>query len=552
MSRLKSQQSRVLRRRLTVQTLVALLVYTVLFVVLALVTNVTLVPRLANFVADATGNAVRYDPMDYLKSKTAQQLVDEYMRSLDDDGADFSVAWELPEDEMEALREKRLAGEDDPGIAALAIGVDEEDAMATDGSTDTAIVIQSVPKSANSGSDEESVKETLSEMADDDTSGGLPAWTVAELQYQLPNETGYYTDTQFLTLDMLAYQAAWDDFRAMQDTHDDWDVWSEGEGGYAPFVARDLTTYRAVRVLKVPMAILLYLVGCLVIVLWQMQRSLRCFDELSGAVAGLMADRTRPVELPAKLAIAQSELNRIRLEALADERAAAAAEQRKNELVAYLAHDIRTPLTSVIGYLSLLDESPDLPPQQRQRFTHTAFMKAERLESLIEEFFEITRYNLQSIPIERSAVDAQLFLEQIADEFFPQASEKNVRIVVKAPEDQTLFVDGEKLARAVGNVMRNAVAYADAGTTVHVQAQREGKGAHAAGWKITVTDRGREISPEHLESIFEKFYREDGARGAQSGGAGLGLAIAKEIITAHEGTISAESRNGETTFTIAL
>ncbi len=220
--------------------------------------------------------------------------------------------------------------------------------------------------------------------------------------------------------------------------------------------------------------------------------------------------------------------------------------------MAYLAHDIRTPLTSVIGYLSLLDESPDLPAEQRQRFTRTAFMKAERLESLIEEFFEITRYNLQAIPIERSTVDVQLFLEQIADEFFPQASEKNVSITVKAPEGQTIFVDGEKLARAVGNVMRNAVAYADAGTTVSVRAQREGRGAHAAGWMITVTDHGREISPEHLESIFEKFYREDGARNAQSGGAGLGLAIAKEIIVAHEGTIEAESENGETTFTITL
>lgn len=552
MSRLKSQQSRVLRRRLSMQTLAALLVYTALFVVMAFVVNATLVPRIANFVADTTGNAVRYDPMNYLNGKTTRQLIDDYMQMLDEEGTSYDVLWELPEEQMELLREKRLNGEADPGIAAVSV--------ALDGSVDAVVSADKSSQIAQEQlgivADETSENESREEANDSASGSALPAWTVGEFEQHLPDGVNDYAHAQTvpLTLDMLAFYAAWEDFERMAEgTNGNWDVWSEGESGtYAPFVARDLTTYRSVKVLKLPVAVLLYLMGCLVIVLWQMQRSLRCFDELSGAVAGLMADRTRPVELSSKLAIAQGELNRIRLEALADERAAAAAEQRKNELVAYLAHDIRTPLTSVIGYLSLLDESPDLPAEQRQRFTRTAFMKAERLESLIEEFFEITRYNLQAIPIERSTVDVQLFLEQIADEFFPRASEKNVSITVKAPEGQTIFVDGEKLARAVGNVMRNAVAYADAGTTVSVRAQREGRGAHAAGWMITVTDHGREISPEHLESIFEKFYREDGARNAQSGGAGLGLAIAKEIIVAHEGTIEAESENGETTFTITL
>lgn len=313
------------------------------------------------------------------------------------------------------------------------------------------------------------------------------------------------------------------------------------------FEVRELSAYLALKQLKVPVAVLLYLSGCLLIVMWELQRALRSFDALAGAVAALIADRERPVELPAELAIAQGELDRIRREALADERAAAAAEQRKDELVAYLAHDIRTPLTSVIGYLSLLDEAPDLPPEQRQRFTAAALAKAESLEGLIGELFEITRYNLRTIPIERQTVDARLLLEQVADELYPQARLREVAIAVEAPEGGTLFADAEKLARALSNVLRNAVSYADAGTEVRIEAaERE------AAWRICVTDRGREIAPEHLESIFEKFYREDAARSTDRGGTGLGLAIAREIVTAHGGTITAASDQGVTSFTIDL
>lgn len=313
------------------------------------------------------------------------------------------------------------------------------------------------------------------------------------------------------------------------------------------YEVRELSTYLAVKQLKVPIAVLIYLAGCVAIVLWELQRALRSFDALAGAVATLIADRERPVELPVDLAIAQSELDRVRLAALADERAAAAAEQRKDELVAYLAHDIRTPLTSVIGYLSLLDEASDVPLEQRQRFTAAALAKAESLEGLIGELFEITRYNLRSIPIERQTVGARLLLEQVADELYPQARLREVSLSVEAPEGGTLFADAEKLARALSNVLRNAVSYADAGTEVRIEAtERE------AAWRICVTDRGREIAPEHLESIFEKFYREDAARSTDRGGSGLGLAIAREIVAAHGGTITAASEQGTTIFTIDL
>lgn len=312
---------------------------------------------------------------------------------------------------------------------------------------------------------------------------------------------------------------------------------------------RDLTVYNALKSLKVPVVVIVYLAGLMVVLTVQVNRMLRCFSEVVGAVGALLSDRSQPVALSPELALTQGELNAIREASLADERAAVAAERRKNELVAYLAHDIKTPLTSVVGYLGLLDEARDLPAETRERYVSRALGKAERLETLIDEFFEITRYNVQSIPIERQTVDVALFCEQVADEFFPEAASRGIEIDVSAPADERFFVDPGKLARALGNVVRNAVAYAEPGSAVTLEAWFS---ASAGAWMLRVRNRGREISAVHLQSIFDKFYREDSARATDSGGAGLGLAIAKEIVAAHGGVIEAESDAGVTTFTVRI
>lgn len=310
---------------------------------------------------------------------------------------------------------------------------------------------------------------------------------------------------------------------------------------------RDLTAYHRIRSLKWPIALTLFFLGYMVLVRSVLAWSVRYFEELSGAVSGLMTDRETPVRLSRPLALTQGELNELREQSLTNERAAADAERRKNELVAYLAHDIRTPLTSVVGYLSLLDEAPDLPEAQRQKYVSTALAKAETLDSLTTEFFEITRYNLSSIPIERDEVEVQLFLEQLASDFLPELQGRGLAVRVDAPPCKTMFADGGKMARAVGNVIRNAIAYASAGTEIVLEAREQQGG----GWQICVRDQGREIAPEHLKSIFERFFRADDAR-ASTGSAGLGLAIAREIVQAHGGTIRAESKDGLTTFIIEL
>lgn len=290
------------------------------------------------------------------------------------------------------------------------------------------------------------------------------------------------------------------------------------------------------------------LLGIIVISVLNLRRSWRRFDELAQAVTDTVGAEGGGIELPDSMPMISAEISAIRLRNAANARAAHLAEGRKNELVAYLAHDIRTPMTSVIGYLELLEECPEMPVEQRAKYIGIAHRKALRLEELVSEFFEITRYNLQSVPIERQNINLAVFCEQTADEFFPEAEQRQLKMEIDVKGPCSVFIDPNRMARALGNVLRNAIAYADAGTTIVLSSSSDDDG----NVTISVTNHGREISPEHLRSIFDKFFREDQARGTDRGGAGLGLAIAHEIVEAHGGTIDATSTQGTTVFTIKL
>ena len=160
------------------------------------------------------------------------------------------------------------------------------------------------------------------------------------------------------------------------------------------------------------------------------------------------------------------------------------------------------------------------------------------------------RYNLQTIPIERSRFDGALFVSQVIEEFYPLAEGRSLSLVFDGPDELPVFADAGRVARVLNNVLKNAVAYADAGTEVRVRTGLVVAPDGFVWWELTVTDRGRELSPEHLERIFEKFFRADAARGSDGGGAGLGLAIAREIARAHGGDIYATSDAGLTSFTV--
>lgn len=271
----------------------------------------------------------------------------------------------------------------------------------------------------------------------------------------------------------------------------------------------------------------------------------RYFDQIDRGIDALLNGEA--IVLPPELDAVERRLNTARQTLERREVEARLAERRKNDLVLYLAHDIRTPLTSVIGYLSLLDEAPDLPAEQRAKYVRVTLEKAQRLEKLVNEFFEITRYDLQQTNLEKERVDLCYLLVQMKEEFYPILSKKGNTALLHAEEDLYVTGDPAKLARVFNNILKNAAAYSAPNTEILIEAARRGENA-----VITIQDQGPTIPAEKLSAIFERFYRLDEARTSDTGGAGLGLAIAREIVTLHGGTIAADSRDGVTTFTVTL
>lgn len=277
-------------------------------------------------------------------------------------------------------------------------------------------------------------------------------------------------------------------------------------------------------------------------------RFTRYFNEISRGIDALLQEENNAdLSLPPEMSAVEKKLNTVRQTLTRRALEAQLAEQRKNDLVMYLAHDIRTPLTSVIGYLSLLDEVPDMPPEQRAKYVHITLDKALRLEKLVNEFFEITRYNLQQIKLQKEEIDLSYMLVQLADEFYPIFAEKGNTIALHANENLSIEGDSIKLARVFNNILKNAATYSDPHSEISIFAEEKDNFV-----TITIQNHGPTIPKEKLSKIFEKFYRLDDARTSNTGGSGLGLAIAREIIVLHGGTISAQSKNQITTFSIVL
>ncbi|MCI9365707.1 MAG: vancomycin resistance histidine kinase VanS [Clostridia bacterium] len=250
--------------------------------------------------------------------------------------------------------------------------------------------------------------------------------------------------------------------------------------------------------------------------------------EVISAMDNILKKPEEDIKLSSELAIIESKLNKLRIDLITSKKAADDANKKKDDLIMYMAHDLKTPLTSVIGYLTLLTEEKEISYPLKEKYMKIALDKSLRLEELTNQFFEITKYNLHDMPISKQNIDLSFLIGQVLDEFYPMLQERNLKYSVNTPEHLYMLGDGDKLARAFGNLVRNAIYYSYEGTDIVIDLL-EKEGRIYAIFK----NKGDKIPDYKLDKIFDKFYRIDSSRATDTGGTGLGLAITKEIIELH-------------------
>ncbi|MFR5713422.1 MAG: sensor histidine kinase [Clostridium sp.] len=224
------------------------------------------------------------------------------------------------------------------------------------------------------------------------------------------------------------------------------------------------------------------------------------------------------------------------------------SERTKNELITNVAHDLRTPLTSIIGYLELLSGKVELPREMEKKYIDIAYAKSRRLEKLIEDLFGFTKLNYGKLSMNVGKVDIVKLLEQLLEEFYPNFAEKNLSYELHSNlPSKVIDADGNLLARLFDNLINNAIKYGADGKRVLVQIQAEEEIV-----TVSVTNYGYVIPENELPLIFNKFYRVEQSRSTHTGGTGLGLAIAKSVAEMHGGTIQVKSDLDGTVFTVKL
>ena len=224
------------------------------------------------------------------------------------------------------------------------------------------------------------------------------------------------------------------------------------------------------------------------------------------------------------------------------------AERTKNELITNVAHDLRTPLTSIIGYLELLSGDMKLDPEVQKKYINIAYVKTKRLEKLIEDLFGFTKLNYGKISMNVSQVDVVKLLSQLLEEFYPSFVDKNLSYELQSNVPvQIITADGNLLARLFDNLINNAIKYGADGKRILVKIHGEEEIV-----TIQVINYGYVIPAEELTLIFTQFYRVEQSRSTNTGGTGLGLAIVKNIVDMHGGDISVASDLSGTVFTVKL
>ena len=261
----------------------------------------------------------------------------------------------------------------------------------------------------------------------------------------------------------------------------------------------------------------------------------------------VLKEDNETIKLPSEVNEFSEKLNDIKYDYILNKKNAKEAEEKKNNLIMYMAHDLKTPLTSTIGYLTLLTDEKEIPRNLQEKYMKIALEKALRVEDLTNQFFDITRYNLNNIQINKKEINLGYLLEQLIDECYPMLEERNLKCELIVKEKIKYLGDGDKLARAFGNLLKNAINYSYENTTIKIELKKENENIF-----ISFKNKGEKIPDYKLDKIFQKFYRGDSSRTSSTGGAGLGLAITKEIIELHGGKITVKNQDEYIEFDVLI
>lgn len=222
-------------------------------------------------------------------------------------------------------------------------------------------------------------------------------------------------------------------------------------------------------------------------------------------------------------------------------------EQQKHELITSVAHDLRTPLTSILGYLELAN-SPGVDTSNKEHYLTIAYEKSKRLQGMIEDLFSYTKFSSGEVQPNKEEMDLVKFMEQMMDEFYPSFQEAGLEYeFISSIRKAKVTVDGGLLARAIANLISNAVKYGKDGKRITLKLKKKRK-----WYEIEVINYGKKIPEEDLPYVFDKFYRVESSRSMDTGGTGLGLAIAKKIVLMHGGDLLVASNEQRTVFTMKI
>lgn len=222
------------------------------------------------------------------------------------------------------------------------------------------------------------------------------------------------------------------------------------------------------------------------------------------------------------------------------------AERTKSDLITNVSHDLRTPLTSIKGYLGLIKEKKYKEQEQLDQYVNIAYNKSEKLEILINDLFEYTKLSNNGVNINNQNIALNGLLEQLIDELSPISEENNVTIVEEFINEKVIVdIDPNKTVRVFENLLMNAIRYSLKPGKIKVILAKEKEVA-----LIRVQNKCDNLSEEDLEKVFDRFYRAEKSRSSDTGGSGLGLAIAKNIVELQGGRIEAKYSDGYVSFDV--